>query len=353
MSQIRALFEPFTLNSLTLQNRIVMAPMTRAKSPDGIPGPDVAAYYRRRAEGGVGLIVTEGTLIPHPGAGFTPGVPYFYGEASLTGWRRVVEEVHQAGGKIFPQLWHVGRMLQPGEVATEHAVGAEMPQAEIDRVIGHFGEAARSAHELGFDGLEIHGAHGYLIDQFFWEGTNRRSDAYGGDLVARTRFAVEVIREIRRQVGPDFAVVFRFSQWKQQDFSAKLAHTALELERFLAPLAGAGVDIFHCSTRRYWEPEFEGSELNLAGWTKKITGKPTITVGAVSVDREFIASFSSHEASSHRGLDDLVERLERGEFDLVAVGRALIANPNWPNEIARGSLTSLRPFDRSQLSHLH
>src|SRR5215469_8314336 len=122
MNQINALFEPFTYKSLTLPNRIVMAPMTRAKSPNGIPGPEVAAYYRRRAKGGVGLIVTEGTLIPHPGAGFTPGVPYFYGEASLAGWSRVVEQVHEAGGKIFPQLWHVGRMLQPGEVLTEHAV---------------------------------------------------------------------------------------------------------------------------------------------------------------------------------------------------------------------------------------
>src|SRR5215471_8009736 len=327
MNQIRALFEPFTYKSLTLPNRIVMAPMTRAKSPNGIPGPEVAAYYRRRAEGGVGLIITEGTLIPHPGAGFTPGVPYFHGEASLAGWRSVVEEVHQAGGKIFPQLWHVGRMLQPGEIATEHAVGAEMAQGEIDRVVLHFGTAAKSALELGFDGLEIHGAHGYLIDQFFREGTNRRTDAYGGDLAARTRFGGEVIQEIRQQVGPDFPIAFRFSQWKQQDYLVKLAKTPGELERFLGPLTAAGVDIFHCSTRRYWEPEFEGSELNLAGWTKKITGKPTITVGAVSVDREFAASFSSDEASSHRTLDDLVERLERGEFDLVADGRALIASP--------------------------
>ncbi len=353
MGSLHALFNPFTFKDLTLANRIVMAPMTRAKSPNGVPGADVAAYYRRRAEGGVGLIITEGTLIPHPGAGFTPHVPYFHGEASLEGWRRIAEEVHAAGGKIFPQLWHVGRMLQPGEIATQYTVGAEMSKDEIDRVVSYYGQAARSARELGFDGLEIHGAHGYLIDQFFWDGTNQRSDAYGGDLAARTRFAVEVIQEIRRQVGPGFPVVFRFSQWKQQDYSAKLAHTPAELERLLTPLALAGVDMFHCSTRRYWEPEFEGSPLNLAGWTKKLTGKPTITVGAVSLDREFITSFTSHEASTHRGIDDLLERLERQEFDLVAVGRALIANPNWPNEIRRGALEELRPFDRSQLGQLH
>ena len=102
------LFKPFVLKNLTLPNRIVMAPMTRTKSPEGIPGPDVAAYYRCRAEGGVGLIVTEGTYVPHPTAGFNSAVPRFYGEHSLAGWKRVAEEVHRAGGKIFPQLWHVG-----------------------------------------------------------------------------------------------------------------------------------------------------------------------------------------------------------------------------------------------------
>ncbi len=106
------LFRPFSIKSLILSNRIVMAPMTRSKSPGGIPGPEVAAYYRRRAEGGVGLVITEGTYVPHPSAGVYPDVPHFYGEQSLAGWKRVVEEVHLAGGKIFPQLWHVG--LAPG-----------------------------------------------------------------------------------------------------------------------------------------------------------------------------------------------------------------------------------------------
>src|SRR5271155_3928883 len=105
---VSALFRPLTLNNLTLANRIVMAPMTRSKSPGGIPGPEVAAYYRRRAEGGVGLIVTEGTYVGHPGAGSYPDVPHFYGEESLAGWKNVAAEVHKADGKIFPQLWHVG-----------------------------------------------------------------------------------------------------------------------------------------------------------------------------------------------------------------------------------------------------
>ena len=363
-SSSAVLFKPFTIKNLTLSNRIVMAPMTRSKSPGGIPGPDVAAYYRRRAEGGVGLIMTEGTYIPHPGAGSYPDVPHFYGEESLAGWKRVAEDVHRAGGRIFPQLWHVGLVPTPGGTFRPGAVGPSglakdgekvtesMTQQDIDNVIRAFGEAAASAQRLGFDGVEIHGAHGYLLDQFFWDVTNRRTDEYGGDLPARTRFAVEVIREIRSKVSPEFPVCLRFSQWKLQDYNARLANSPAELERFLAPLSAAGVDLFHCSQRRFWEPEFEGSSLNLAGWTKKLTGKPTITVGSVTLNQEFTRSFGSPETAEVTGIDELLERLEREEFDLVAVGRSLIVNPSWPAVVLRGALNELLPFQRDVLAQL-
>jgi len=363
-SRAAVLFRPFTFKQLALKNRIVMAPMTRRKSPGGIPGADVAAYYRRRAEGGVGLIVTEGTYIPHEGAGFYPDVPRFYGEEALAGWKRVVEEVHAAGGRIFPQIWHVGLtapvdlttgqgavgpsgLLRPGEKVRE-----PMTQQDIDDVVRAFGEAAASAERLGFDGVEIHGAHGYLIDQFFWEGTNQRTDRYGGDLVRRTRFAVEVIEEIRSKVSPDFPVCLRFSQWKLQDYSAKLARTPEELERFLEPLSAAGVDIFHCSQRRFWETEFEGSPLNLAGWTKKLTGKPSITVGSVTLNQEFTTSFRNPDTAMVTGIDELLERMDRGEFDLVAVGRSLIVNPDWAAIVQRGAMEELQPYQRDVLQRL-
>jgi len=358
------LFQPFTLRNLTLSNRIVMAPMTRSKSPQGIPGPEVAAYYRRRAKGGVGLIVTEGTYVPHPAAGFYPDVPHFYGEESLAGWKLVVEEVHLAGGRIFPQLWHVGltpaangtiptgAMGPSGLAKRGEKIAEPMTQQDIDNVIRAFGEAALSAKRLGFDGVEIHGAHGYLLDQFFWEGTNQRTDGYGGDLVARTRFATEVIREVRTQVGPEFPVCLRFSQWKQQDYNAKLAQNPAELERFLAPLTAAGVDLFHCSQRRFWEPEFEGSSLNLAGWTKKLTGKPTVTVGSITLNEEFTSTFRSAETAAATGIDELLERLEREEFDLVAIGRSLIVNPSWPQIVQRGAIKELQPYQRDVLAQL-
>jgi 2,4-dienoyl-CoA reductase-like NADH-dependent reductase (Old Yellow Enzyme family) len=332
-----------------------MAPMTRSFSPAGVPGQNVIDYYARRAQGGVGLIVTEGTYVGCPNAGFDRKVPRFYGEDSLAGWKRVADAVHVAGGKIFPQLWHVGMVSggpygDPGEL---RPVGpANMSQADIDEVVIAFGAAAGHAKRLGFDGVELHGAHGYLIDQFFWEGTNQRSDRYGGDPLRRTRFAVEIIEEVRRQVGPDFPLTLRFSQWKLQDYNAKLAHTPAELEAFLKPLCDAGVDLFHCSQRRFWEPEFESSSLNLAGWTKKLTGKPTITVGSVALDQDFTRSFTTGDTASISGIDELLDRPARGEFDLVAIGRSLIVNPEWPKIVAAHGLDGLKTFNRSVLAEL-
>ena len=363
-SRMASLFRPFSCNGLTLGNRIVMAPMTRGKSPRGVPGADVAAYYRRRAEGGVGLIMTEGTYIPHPGAGFYPDVPHFYGEEALAGWKRVVQEVHAAGGKIFPQIWHVGLSAPPGVVMGPGAVGPSglvqpgeqirepMTQQEIDQVIHAYGEVAASAERLGFDGLEIHAAHGYLIDQFLWEGTNQRNDRYGGDLLRRTRFAVEVVEEIRRNVSRDYPVCLRFSQWKLNDYAARLARTLQELEHFLEPLVAAGVDMFHCSQRRFWEPVFEHSHLTLAGWTKKLTGKPSIAVGSVTLDQEFTSSFSNADQAAVTGIEQLLGSLERDEFDLIAIGRSLIVNPDWPAIVRRGALEQLRPFQRDVLQQL-
>jgi 2,4-dienoyl-CoA reductase-like NADH-dependent reductase (Old Yellow Enzyme family) len=356
MMSAAVLFRPFVSPKLTLANRIVMAPMTRSFSPGGVPGPDVAAYYRRRAEAGVGLILTEGTGIAHDTALNDPKVPFFRGAASLAGWAEVLRGVHEAGGKIMPQLWHVGLMRKPGDgphpeipAVGPSGVGAipgrpglagltenvvpPMTEAHIADIVAAYAHSAAAAKRMGFDGIELHGAHGYLIDQFFWAFTNRRTDNYGGDLVQRTRFAVEIVRACRREVGADFPIILRFSQWKIADFSAKLATTPDELGRFLAPLAEAGIDLFHCSQRRFWEPEFAGSELNLAGWTKKLTGLPTITVGSVGLDDDFLTGFVEKKGSATQGIDRLLRMLEQDEVDLVAVGRALLVDPAWAAKI--------------------
>jgi 2,4-dienoyl-CoA reductase-like NADH-dependent reductase (Old Yellow Enzyme family) len=365
MASTDTLFSPFRLKSLSLPNRIVMAPMTRSKSPEQIPGEDVARYYARRAEGGVGLVITEGTSPEHLSASNDANVPAFFGEASLKGWANVLKDVKAAGGHIMPQLWHQGvirhagsgpypdrpSMSPSGLARPGHKVTEPMTQSDIDAVIEGFAKSAGYAKQLGFDGVEIHGAHGYIIDQFFWDGTNQRGDSYGGSLEQRDRFAVELIEAVRGKVGPDFPIILRFSQWKQQDFSVKLAETPEALERFLTPLARAGVDIFHCSTRRFWEPEFPdtGSDLNLAGWTKKISGHPTITVGSVSLTEDFINTFAQ-KGTEAAGIERLLDMLDRGDFDLVAVGRALITNPDWPKRIRDGR--PVAAFDPAALATL-
>lgn len=368
MSSNDTLFRPLQLGKLELPNRIVMAPMTRTYSPGNVPNDMVVEYYRRRAAGGTGLIITEGTCINHKAANGYANVPYFYGDDALAGWKKVVDAVHAEGGKIAPQLWHVGGIRRKGTepdkdvpgyspsgmVVPGKVTGHAMTKQDIDDVIAAFAQGAKDAQAIGMDAIEIHGAHGYLVDQFFWEGTNQRDDEYGGDLQGRSRFAIEIIKACREAVGPDFPIILRWSQWKQQDYPARLVTTPEQLEEFITPLSDAGVDIFHCSTRRFWEPEFEGSDLNLAGWVKKITGKATITVGSVGLNADFLptdgtADFREAEPAS---LDNLISRMEADEFDLVAVGRALIANPDWANRVKAGELDDMAAYEKDMLQKL-
>ncbi|GAA5315794.1 MAG: NADH:flavin oxidoreductase [Candidatus Pelagadaptatus aseana] len=368
MSSTDILFKPFKLGNLELKNRIVMAPMTRTYSPGNVPNDLVVNYYKRRAEGDVGLIVTEGTFIDHPSASGYPNVPALYGEEALAGWKKVVDAVHAAGGKIAPQIWHVGGIRKPGVepggdtpgyspsgmAMPGKVTGHAMTKQDIDDMVAAYAKAAKDSKDIGFDAIELHGAHGYLIDQFFWEGTNQRDDEYGGDLAGRSRFAIEIIEAVRAAVGPDFPIIFRFSQWKQQDYTARLVETPEQLGAFLQPLADAGVDIFHCSTRRFWEPEFEGSDLNLAGWTRKLTGKPAITVGSVSLNADFLPEdgFVDFKNAEPASLDNLIARMEADGFDLVAVGRALIANPDWAKRVQQGELKQLKPYEKELLQKL-
>ena len=368
--QADILFRPFELKSLKLKNRIVMAPMTRGFSPEGVPGANVAAYYQRRAEGEVGLILSEGTVIDRPAARNQPNIPRFHGEDALAGWRRVIEHVHAAGGKMGPQLWHVGSVPHPsanwkpsgnvespsGLIGPNAPGGGIMSEEDITDTIAAFGNAATHAKRLGFDMLELHGAHGYLIDQFFWSATNQRKDRFGGaTLKERGRFAAEVIKSVRSAVGPAFPIGLRISQWKGQDFTARVATTPDAMADWLLPLAEAGVDIFHCSQRRFWEPEFpelDGENgLNFAGWAKKLTGKTTISVGSVGLSGEVLGAWAG-ESSEPTSLDGLVRRMEREEFDLIAVGRALLNDALWVKKIRTGDDTSRKRFIRAAFAEL-
>ncbi|WP_102959086.1 NADH:flavin oxidoreductase [Mangrovicella endophytica] len=370
MTSTDVLFRPFRIGSMELKNRIVMAPMTRSFAPAGIPGPANAAYYRRRAEGGVGLILSEGTVIDRPASRNDPGIPFFHGEAALAGWKGVIDAVHAGGGRMGPQLWHTGAVKSflvdwEADAPVESPSGLDAPgvergkamtDADIADTVAAFVKAAADAKRLGFDTIELHGAHGYLIDQFFWSGSNHRTDRYGGPTIReRSRFAAEVVAAIRAEVGPDFPIILRVSQWKQQDFTARLAETPAAMTDWLLPLVEAGVDVLHCSQRRFWEPEFpeiDGENgLNFAGWAKKLTGAATISVGSVGLTGDFMAAFGG-ESSTAAGLDGLVDRMERDEFDLIAVGRALISDPDWAVKVQANDRTKLRGFDAANLAEL-
>ncbi len=347
---IASLLAESTCGSLTLSNRFVMSPMTRQFSPDGVPGDDVAAYYTRRAMANVGLIITEGVGVDHPsaighGSMGEENIPVIHGDAALAGWRKVVDSVHSAGGKIIPQLWHMGELRQEGTPPHPQAKSmraGDMSEAEIADIIAAFVRSAANAKAVGFDGVALHGGHGYLIDSFLWGGTNTRGDAYGGDVLRRTRFATELVIAIRAEIGPDFPLLFRISQWKLQDYEAKLGETPKELGVIVGALAAAGVDIFDVSTRVFSLPAFAGSDMGLAGWVKKLSGKPTMTVGGIGFDKELAASFAQ-PTQAIDNLGEVLRRFKGGEFDLVALGRALLMDPAWVLKAQAGE--PFEPFD--------
>lgn len=381
---VAPLFEPLEIGSLRLANRVVMAPMTREFSPDGVPGEDVAAYYGRRAAAETGLLITEGVGIDHPAALGEAGlgeadIPRLHGDSALAGWRRVVEAVHSVGGRIVPQLWHQGVMREPGTgphpearsmrpsglwgptgrqssidanyAARVAAPTLPMTESDIAEVVAAYARSAHHAMQVGFDGIAIHGAHGYLIDTFFWSETNQRTDYWGGGIAERARFGAEVVRAIRATIGPDKPIFFRFSQWKQQDFRARLAASPQELEQLLGPLADAGVDVFDGSVRYFDRAEFEGSPLNLSGWAKKLTGRRSMAVGGIGLDRGMYDSRRDGRADASDNTVRLMARFERGEFDLVAVGRALLNDPEWTRKLRLG--LPQEPFDESRLQTLY
>ena len=356
------LFRPLTVGSMSIPNRFAMAPMTRRASPDGTPGPEVAAYYARRAAGGVGLIITEGVRLSDPAAGWPHTIPAMAGAAALDGWRAVTDAVHAEGSVIAAQLWHQGAerddsdgvvpVSPSGVNSMGIAKGRALRADELPGVAAQYADAARNAKAVGFDAVELHGAHGYLLDEFLWERTNLRTDGYGGPTAARTRFPAEVVAAVRHAVGPGFPVIFRFSQWKVNAYDAHLAATPSDLADVLCPLVDAGVDVLHASARRHYVPAFADSPLSLAGWAKKVTGVPVISVGSVGLATEFKPA--DRDVIAPAPVDRLVEQYRAGEFDLVAIGRALLADPGWVNRLRDDTLDEFAGYRaETALAGLH
>jgi 2,4-dienoyl-CoA reductase-like NADH-dependent reductase (Old Yellow Enzyme family) len=356
------LFTPFTLNRLALPNRWVMPAMQRGMCVGGSPKPELAAYYRRRAEGRVGLIIGESAAVDHPSSTVQPTAAHINAN-TRDGWARCVDEVGEAGGAMLLQLWHEGALRTDGEALSPSGLahpgrtsGRAATRDELAAIRDGYVRSALIAQAIGAAGVEVHAAHGYFLDQFLWHGTNVRDDGYGGsDIAHRARFPAEIVAAIRAACGPAFVITLRFSQWKEADYGARVAQTPDELATMAGMFREAGVDALHCSNRRFWEGEWHGDARNLAGWTRAMSGLPTITVGSVGLDTDVMTVFMEGVDPGARvaeAIEDLEARLAAGEFDLVAVGRALIGDPDFVRKVERRDYAAIRTFSRADLGQL-
>jgi N-ethylmaleimide reductase len=336
----RSLFSPFQLGPYELRNRLVMAPMTRNRAGDGnVPTEATAQYYAQRAT--AGLIVTEGSQVAPTGQGY-PLTPGIHSDEQVAGWRKVTQAVHERGGRIFLQLWHVGRvshpLTQPGGVlpVAPSAIGFEgemvtvegmkpvvVPRAletdEIPGIVAQFAEGAQRAYDAGFDGVELHGANGYLIDQFLRDGTNHRTDQYGGTVPNRVRFLEEVTAAVvdvwgGDRVGVRISPTGAYNGMSDSDPEATFGYAAWALNRF-------GLAYLHIT-----EPIAPGASPNV----------PFSEGGRISPALRAIFR-GAFIANGGYGAEAGHVAVARGEADLVAYGTAFLANPDLPRRFREGA----------------
>jgi 2,4-dienoyl-CoA reductase-like NADH-dependent reductase (Old Yellow Enzyme family) len=367
---ISPLLEPLRIRRLRLRNRFVMPGMQRYWCVDGAPDHRLRDYYRRRVLGGASLVISESCAIDHPSATKNPTFARI-SPGTREAWRACVAGVHEAGGAMFLQLWHQGAVNYGGDADSNPAFVALSPsglahpgesfgraatEAELDSIKRAFVRGALDAEDIGADGVELHSAHGFLLDQFLWPGTNVRTDRYGGPgITDRARFVAEVAAAVREATGPDFVISVRISQWKESDYDARIVEEPGQLGQLVRMLRAAGADLFHVSTRRFWTPEWDGSDLGLAGWVKSFTDAPVIAVGSVGLDIDVMASLSGQEArpTGASRIDELARRFRRGDFDLVSVGRSQIGDPEWVAKMTHKRISEIRGFraNDTALSH--
>jgi 2,4-dienoyl-CoA reductase-like NADH-dependent reductase (Old Yellow Enzyme family) len=367
------LFEPFRIGPLRLRNRFVLPAMQMGFVERCGPSQRMIDYLRARADGGTALMFSESCAPDHPSSYWQP-VFCVLNKENEARWGRVVEAVKGAGACFFLQLWHPGAQRVPsagfhhadypslspsGLIQGGRANGRAMTPAEMDDLKAAYARAAETAKRLGADGVEVHSAHGYLMDQFLWAETNLRDDGYGGAAVAdRARFPLEVVAAIRAAVGGGFPISLRFSQFKEADYGARVFATPNELAEFTSLAKAAGVDLLNVSSRRFskteW-PELDATR-GIAGWTRLVGGLPVITTGSVGLDKDMFLDLFDGADPALRLAADLAELLRRfvaGEFDLVGVGRMQIANPDFVAKLANGRLDALRLYRKSvDLGHL-
>jgi 2,4-dienoyl-CoA reductase-like NADH-dependent reductase (Old Yellow Enzyme family) len=350
------LFTPWQLNGLDLSNRLAVAPMTRiSATPEGMPTETMARYYERFARGGFALVITEGIYTDQAYSQGYANQPGLSDLEQAKGWRPVVDAVHAAGGKIVAQLMHAGALSQANRFRTGTAgpsavrpkglqmafyrgdgpyrLPRAMSETDIAEAIQGFARAAAFAIEVaGFDGVEIHGANGYLLDQFLTDYANLRSDAWGGAIAQRVRLSVEVARAVRQAVGNAIPAGIRISQGKVNDFTHKWAEAEAGAEAVFGALADTGLDYVHVTEFEAWRPAFSDDGPSLVSLARKHA--PELTI---------IANGSLHDPVR-------AEQVLRDGADLIALGRGALANPAWPRLVMDGR--ALQSFDRALLSPL-
>lgn len=349
MTDTSILFQPTSIGSLQLRNRMAVAPMTRVSATeDGCATDQMAAYYRRFAEGGFALVITEATYVDKQyaqGYHFQPGLT---DDAQTAAWAKVADAIHAGGAKACMQFVHAGALNQGRNAA--HAEGAIAPSAvkplgtkltfyrgegeydapreitreEIAAVKQAFVDACVRAVAAGFDAIEIHGANGYLLDQFWTAYTNQRTDEYGGDARNRIRLDEEIIREAIAATGGAVPIGLRLSQSKVNDFEYQWAGGEQDAADIFPVLDAAGMAFIHI-TEFDATAEVFGSGHTLAGLAKKYSNAPVILNGGLG-DPEKAASV-----------------VAKGDADIIAQGKAALANQDWPNKVQAGE--ALEEFD--------
>ena len=368
-ADLDVLFTPLCIKRLILRNRFVMPGMQRGFMHDGAPNRTMVEYMRRCSAGGVGLIISESTSPDHPSAYWQPVMGRME-TGTEAAWQHVVDAVHEGGAGFLLQLWHPGAMrkvaaghplagypaLSPsGLIQAGRPNGRAMTRADLNELKLAYVHAAERGQALGFDGVEVHSAHGYLLDQFLWAETNLREDEYGGaTLAARASFAAEIVRAIRRATGDDFVISYRFSQFKEVDYAAAVASGPEELQGMLAVLRGAGVDMFNVSSRRCFKREWpDGAqpEFTIAEWVGSLTDAPVMTCGSVGLNVEMFANLFDDQEPSELSVEGdlklLAERVRQGRLDLVGIGRMHIANNDFVNKVRAGRFAELALFNKS------
>ncbi|MFN3945263.1 MAG: NADH:flavin oxidoreductase [Allosphingosinicella sp.] len=347
-----SLFQHFSLGPLRLTNRVAVAPMTRVSATsDGRATPEMADYYAGFAAGGFGLIFTEGVYTDKAYAQGYLNQPGLTDADQVAAWRAVTDAVHAAGVPIIAQLMHAGALAQ-GNIHRADTIGPSavrpvgkqmafyggegaylLPRSanldDLAEVIAGFAAASVNAREAGFDGVEIHGANGYLLHQFLSEDANLRDDDYGGCTAARARLTAQVIAAVRRAVGPSYPLGVRVSQSKVNDFGHRWSGGVVDAETVFRACAEVGSDFIHTTQFEAWAPGFGEGTPTMAAMARAATGLPVIANGSL------------HDPGRARDL------LASGDADLVSLGRGALGAADWPDRVRAGQ--SPEPYDAAVL----